>query len=161
MTNFPKTWRDAIDEPCDPEIFGQALQTWGEAAAQPLAPAGTKRGPGLYLTDIPINRSGLATVAFLKRAGVTAPQAYVWRVMHFFEILQAAAAHGLADHVREDEVSCALVSAAAVAKMHFGEGPVFDMADVARRVREFDAAEAASDAACQRATGNGGNPAAQ
>ncbi len=133
---FPSAWRQAIESPCDPEIFGQALQVWGEASDKPLAPAGTKRGPGLYLTDIPINRSGLATAAFLKRAGVEAPQAYMWRVMHFFEILEAASAHGLADHVREDEISSALVSAAAGARLQFGEGPIFDMHDVTRRVRE-------------------------
>ncbi|MBT2333601.1 hypothetical protein J7E49_06750 [Variovorax paradoxus] len=148
--SFPNTWRDGIDIACDPEIFAQALQTWSEAADQPLAPAGSKRGPGLYLTDIPINRSGLATTAFLKRAGVTAPQAYLWRVMHFFEVLEAAAAHGLSDHVREDEISCALVSAAAAANMHFGDGPVFDMEDVNRRVREFEAMEVTAGAALRK-----------
>lgn len=140
-----KRWIDDLEGPCEPQLFMAALDAFHRGADIALP---QPSGPGLYLTDIPMNRAGLAGVKFLRAAGVQNPQAYLWRIIHFGQILRAAGEYGLAEHVRADEVSCALIRAAAVARI-VAPGPadsdqVFDMADVAAKTAEFAAAEEAA-----------------
>lgn len=143
-------WMAGTTEPCDPEIFLEAVSIWNSAHTKPLPPPG--KGPGYYLTDIAINRAGFHTVGYLRRQGIANPQGYLWRLMHITELIDAAADHGLAEHVCEKGVSFALLRAAATARVvtpsatitkGWISSAVFDMADVAVKAAEFRAREEA------------------
>lgn len=129
-------WLEGVLTPCDPKIFLEAMQTWSDASSKPL-PEPKNKAPGLRLTDIPINRSALRTVAFLRERGVAAPHAYLWRLMHLHEVFEQAAAYGLADHVRDTEISSALITGMATARVNGPDAQdsavSFDMADVAAK----------------------------
>ncbi|MGV3679791.1 MAG: hypothetical protein ACO1PM_08705 [Acidovorax sp.] len=135
-------WIADAHTPCDPETFIAVLEAWQEGREQPLA-VPTPEVPGVYLTDVPINRSAMAALAYMRVNGVANAQAYLWRCMHMGDIFVAAAEHGLGDLVRENEVHTALLKSAAVAKLHdiATAGGKFDMEDVVRRAREFMASE--------------------
>ncbi|HEX7891449.1 MAG TPA: hypothetical protein VF522_19010 [Ramlibacter sp.] len=146
-------WAEGLGAACDDRIFLPTLKAWNEGMDVPLRDPRAPMKPGLYLTDIPINRGAMAAAKFLRGAGVDNPQAYLWRVMHLGEILRAAPALGLGELVRDDEVHTALLRAAAVAKLatrpadaigSTEDCPVFDLADVAAKTREFLAAEEAA-----------------
>ena len=140
-------WVDLLDAPCDEEIFRDAVKAWNDALDVPLRDPNIPLKPGcLYLADIPINRAAMAAVKHLRGAGVENPQAYLWRLMHMGEIFRAAPALGFGELVREDEVHTAVLRAAAVARLATPAGdairsdeerPVFDLEDVAAKVRHF------------------------
>ncbi|KRC30670.1 hypothetical protein [Acidovorax sp. Root217] len=135
-------WLAGAHTPCDPETFIAVLEVWQEGREKPLA--GPEPGaPGVYLMDMPMNRSAMAAVAFMREKGIANSQAYLWRCMHLGDIFNAVREHGLSDLVRENEVHTALLKAAAVAKLNdiSTDGGGFDMDDVARLAREFMASE--------------------
>lgn len=142
------TWAEDASQPCDPDLFLMALQAWQKGREVPLPHVGTPKVPGrLYLNDeMPDNRSATHTIKVLKEAGVSNPQAYLWRIIHLPEIFEAADELGLADMVREDAVATPLLKAAAVAKLQVPptevssapEGSlIFDLQDVAARAWEY------------------------
>lgn len=149
---FPAAWRAGIEAACDPEIFARALSAWAEGLDTPMLPSAVQPADqAYYITDTAFHRTGFAVHRLLKEAGVLNPQGYLWRVLHFHEILQKAGSHGLSAHVREDEVSLALIHAGAVARIQFDEGQVFDMEDVARCTAEFERADEAAAGDSQQA----------
>lgn len=79
----------------DPTVFLAMMSVWENAANVPLRAEGwTPPGlGGLYLTDIPINRSAMAVVGELKRRGIEEPasQAYLMRLIHFGEMFEERA----------------------------------------------------------------------
>lgn len=135
-----KRWVDAIGEPCDPAVFYEALQAWQAGADVPLPKPGP--GPGYVLTDVAVNRCGMHATKFLRERGIEDPQRYLWRIMHMFELIEAAPGYGLGKHVRDDALSGALVHAAATARILPPTDPlsqtmVFDMDDVVAKVAAF------------------------
>jgi hypothetical protein len=149
MTEKKKsTWLDGLDQPCDPKIFERALEVW-QAGSQFKLRKTPPTKKGLYLSDIPMNRSAMATIGFLKARGVTNSQAYLWRAMHFGELLQHMQQDGrLAKYVKVGKekgvtlVSDALLHAIAVAPIKLPndlgtEESGFDLEEIARIADEI------------------------
>jgi hypothetical protein len=147
--NFSR-WVDHGTEPCDPAIFREALDVWHTGAQVPLRER-RPAGPGYVLTDIPVNRAAMATVAFLKARGVAHQQAYLMRLLNFGDVLQAAKPGGpLARFVKPSDtpddllVSEALLDAVAMSSVlapAAGSLAVFDLVDIERRAAELMAAD--------------------
>lgn len=140
-------WIDHIADPVDPEIFLAMVQVWQEAARIPLPKPENPQQGGLYLTDIPMNRGGLAVTGELKKRNVENQQSYLFRIMHMGEIMEAK--DRFKDFIKADEndpeavlISDALLKAAAVAKLSKeGEGAVFDLDDVLAYAKRFHGKE--------------------
>ena len=148
-------WLARMAGPCDPEIFRKALEVWQTGAQFPLRKRPVA-GSGFVLADIDVNRSAMATIGFLRARGVAQPQAYLVRLMHFYEVLEAAQAGGaLARFVKpSDADDCVMISEAlldAVAEAPVPvpldprapqNGPTLDIAEIARRAQvAFEAEE--------------------
>jgi len=142
------SWFDGLGQPCDPEIFQRALEVWQTGGQFKLRNKPPTQS-GLYLSDIPINRSAMATLGFLRARGVTGVQAYLWRIMHFNELLDHMRPDGLlAKYVKpEDEkgvmsVSEALLHAVAIAPIKMPidlsakDYCLFDVEEIARLAEE-------------------------
>ncbi|SFM64063.1 hypothetical protein [Rugamonas rubra] len=130
----------------DPDRFLAMMQVYQTAARVPLPP---RAGPGLHLTDIPLNRGMLAVVGAMRkhRDAPAALRATLSRLMHVDEIFEAR--EYFARYIRPGtdgddgvEVADALLKAVAVARIELhGEHARFDLADVLAHARRFEAAE--------------------
>lgn len=132
------TWLEEAHTPCDPATFLALMEVWQEGAKVPIKKPSQQRG-GFYFTDEPLNRCALHTSRHMHKHGIPRPQAYLWRLMNFPLLLEAAPAYGLQDFIKGGEVHFALIRAAAVAELSSleGEGTGFNMEDVARHAKEF------------------------
>lgn len=135
-----------LQAPADPDRFLAMTQVYQRAARVPLP---KPSGPGLYLSDMPINRGMLAVVGAMRKHGDSeqALRATTMRMMHMDEIFDARDYFG--DYIRpgtddEDsiEVADVLMKAAAVARiLPLGDGACFDLEDVLAHAQRFDAAD--------------------
>jgi hypothetical protein len=158
MTNSASNsqWLDDLHTPCDPKIFRRALDVW-QAGGQFKLRKSKPKQKGLYLADIPVNRSAMATIGFLKARGVKNTQAYLWRTMHFGQLLEHLQPGGLlAKYVKlgsdKDSmmVSEALLDAVAIAPVKLPNDPaadacVFDVEEIARIAEEIWRADSGGD----------------
>lgn len=151
------SWLADIQSPVDPNVFLEMIDVWQSAAEKPLRVPDWKPAPGdepgLVLSDIPINRSGLAVVGALRKRGVPTSQGYLVRLMHLHELIDQRS--HFPDFIRDSEakdgsieVSDALMKAAATAKMVVnddGRG-CFDLGDVLAKAQAYKAEEDADSA---------------
>lgn len=146
-TQTPSPWLDEIHAPCDPAVFLSLMTVWQEGANVPVT-SPKKKQRGIYLTDVPLNRCAMFVLRHMRQQGIQRPQAYLWRLMNFGLLLEAAPRYGLQHCINGDEVHVALIHAAAVAKLsRLGEAGVgFDMEDVARHAAAFSVAEEVTNA---------------
>lgn len=148
MTETPRMI-DRATAPVDPSLFVEMSNVFQAAAQRPL-PKPKRRSPGYYLTDIPLNRGMLGTVAALRKKGAAAQvEPILFRLMHLGEIFEAREHFGdfIRDRADADgvDISDSLLMAAAVARMSPNEeGPYFDLDDVLQHVHRFEAAEHAA-----------------
>jgi hypothetical protein len=148
MNAIPKMI-DRVTAPVDPDLFVEMSNVFQAAARRPL-PKPKRRTPGYYLTDIPLNRGMLGTVAALrKKTDSSQMEPILFRLMHLGEIFEAREQFGHFIRDREDaegvDVSEALLMAAAVARIAATDaGSYFDLDDVLQHAHRFDAQDRAA-----------------
>lgn len=137
----------AMKNPVDPDLFLKMTQVFHDAARNPL-PRPRKRRPGLYLTDIPMNRGMLGVIKALREAKVPdgSFSAFSNRIMlmgsifkhaeHFPGLIKPSADGAI-------DVADALLKAAAIATIIGDDRAAFDLDDVLAKAREFEAGTAA------------------
>jgi hypothetical protein len=95
----PPPFMAAAREPLDPKVFEMMLSVYEAAAALTMPtqnPETVARfqlepdGGSFHLTDRPTNRGFLEVTRQLREMGISNVQAYLARVMHFGEIIEAA-----------------------------------------------------------------------
>jgi hypothetical protein len=162
-------WIDAIGEPVDPEKFIFAAHAYQAAASMSMPTENLQSKPLLILdgtpvslTDVPLNRGMMAVIKELREAGVENVQAYVWRLMHFTEILEARERFGALMKPSQDGtamISDAVFYAAATAKMRGGPGHAdagFDIDEVIQVAQAYAIEHPDEDATEERPLRPGG-----
>ena len=133
--------------PCDPETLAFAVGIYQAAIAgrMPSAHIPPRKGPGLHLTDVPMNRGMMAILKETRHLSEDDRQVLMFRVMHFGETMSAA----LLDirfkrHLRSSddtglEVSNELMNAYAACKLASVDGyAVADMDHLADMLEGVD-----------------------
>jgi hypothetical protein len=120
-TAEPKRWIDSLHEqlttPVDRKTFEFAVGLFQAAAAGAIPDAHLLKPdpekPGLYLTNIPINRGMLAVMRETRHLTDAQRQGISLRLMYFGEVVEAAATDSrFSEHVKRDDDGCLLVSGA-------------------------------------------------
>jgi hypothetical protein len=135
-----------MEKPVKPELFAFAVPLYQAAASGELhgahIPKPDPEKPGMYLTNIPINRGMLAVMNQTRHLSHAERGALTWRLMHFGQAIQAALAdERFGEHVKPgDEPESLLISsefqdAYAVCKFEtIGENSRPDMEDLLARL---------------------------
>lgn len=89
-----KFLKKTITTPVPWKLLDFSMKVWQEAAAGKLAgshipPPGDK--PGIYLTNLPVNRGGLAVAQATSHEPDEIRMALMWRIMHIVDVLEKAA----------------------------------------------------------------------
>ncbi|GAB5604887.1 hypothetical protein [Sideroxyarcus sp. TK5] len=146
-----ENWLDDMLLPVDFEIFKFVSQTYQAAARMTMPVENPSARPILEMngkqysfSDMPINRGMLAAKGQLNELEAKNHQAYLNRLMHFGEILEAR--ERLGDLIREGNepgalmISEAVMYAAATAKMFVsGEHMGYDIDDVVQVAHDWAA----------------------
>lgn len=133
--------------PCDPETLAFAVGIYQEAIAgrMPSAHIPPRKGPGLHLTDAPMNRGMMAILKETRHLSEEDRQVLMFRVMHFAETVSAALLDTrLKKHLRSSddtglEISNELMKAYAACKfVNVNDYAVADMDHLAGMLEGVD-----------------------